>query len=193
MPDGTVRKKRSFWCAALCYPKERSFTKTGSGQTQETMHKRDTFLQVATAVSVDGKDGSGAANDASTRLFAAAGAFSSAGAARSARVATATAAAAAEKTIGGGGGLQPHEVMKLRRAGLAVPGEAPTGTGTATDANAGGGNAEVEGSQSANGKKKKKKTKEKKGSKWAKVRKTPLFEQFVYTNDHFTKTGSGQT
>jgi len=42
MPDGTVRKKRSFWCAALCYPKERSFTKTGSGQTQETMQKRDT-------------------------------------------------------------------------------------------------------------------------------------------------------
>jgi hypothetical protein len=27
----------------------------------------------------------------------------------------------------------------------------------------------------------------------APVRKTPLFEQFVYKNDHFTKTGSGQT
>jgi hypothetical protein len=24
-------------------------------------------------------------------------------------------------------------------------------------------------------------------------RKTPLFEQFIYKNDHFTKTGSGQT
>ena len=25
------------------------------------------------------------------------------------------------------------------------------------------------------------------------VRDTPLFEPFVYINDHFTKTGSGQT
>jgi hypothetical protein len=25
------------------------------------------------------------------------------------------------------------------------------------------------------------------------VRKTPLFAPFVYKNDHFTKTGSGQT
>jgi hypothetical protein len=25
------------------------------------------------------------------------------------------------------------------------------------------------------------------------VRKTPLFEPFIYKNDHFTKTGSGQT
>jgi hypothetical protein len=27
----------------------------------------------------------------------------------------------------------------------------------------------------------------------AKVRKTPLFAPFIYENDHFTKTGSGQT
>jgi len=26
-----------------------------------------------------------------------------------------------------------------------------------------------------------------------KVRKTPLFAPFIYKNDHFTKTGSGQT
>jgi hypothetical protein len=26
-----------------------------------------------------------------------------------------------------------------------------------------------------------------------KVRKTPLFEPFIYENEHFTKTGSGQT
>ena len=25
------------------------------------------------------------------------------------------------------------------------------------------------------------------------VQKTPLFEPFIYKNDHFTKTGSGQT
>jgi hypothetical protein len=186
MPDGMVRKKRHFWCATLRYPKERTFAKTGSGQTQETLRcktlRRDTFLQVATAVSVggSGKDGSGGSatcNDASTRLFAAASAFGSAGATRSARVATATAAAAAaaEKTIGGGGGLQPHEVMKLRRAGLALPGEAPN-PGNATDDNAGGGNAEGEGGESAsnNGKNKNKKEK-KKGSKWAKVRKNASF------------------
>ena len=180
MPDGTVRKKRLFWCATLRYPKERTFAKTGSGQTQETLRcttlRRDTFLQVATAVSVggSGKDGSGGSatcNDASTRLFAAASAFGSAGATRSARVATATAAAAAaaEKTIGGGGGLQPHEVMKLRRAGLALPGEAPN-PDNATDDTAG------EGGESAsnNGKNKNKKEK-KKGSKWAKVRKNASF------------------
>eukprot|EP01046_Picozoa_sp_COSAG06_P049710 COSAG06_NODE_7710_length_2403_cov_93.648003_3_plen_69_part_00 len=31
------------------------------------------------------------------------------------------------------------------------------------------------------------------GQNYLLVRKTPLFEPFIYKNDHFTKTGSGQT